>query len=44
MRKPKNLFEEQVDDKIEVTPKTTLHPEVAHSMEKLQALYNKDDN
>ena len=28
MMKPKNLFEEQVDNRIDVTAKTTLNPKI----------------
>ena len=38
------FFEEQVDDKIKVTPKTTLNPKVVHAMKNLQALYNNHAN
>lgn len=34
------LFEGEVEDKIKVTPKTILNPEVLQAMKNLQALYN----
>ena len=37
-----NLFEEQVDDKIKVTPKTTLSQKMVHAVKNLQAFYNED--
>ena len=37
-----NIFEGQIEDKIEVTPKTKLNPKVARVIKNLQALYNED--
>ena len=39
-----NFFEEQVDDKIKVTPKSTPNSNVLWAMQNLQPFYNEDDN
>ena len=39
----KNFLDNDVYDKVETTPKTTINAKV-HAMKKLQALYNNDAN
>ena len=39
-----NLFEEQIQDEIEVIPKTTFNPKLVKAVKNLQALYNEDTN
>ena len=39
-----NFLDEDVNDKIEVNPKTTINNKVVHAMKKLWALYNDDAN
>ena len=39
-----NLFEDQIDDEIHMTPKTTLNSKVVRAMKNLQASYNEDAN
>ena len=39
-----NVFEGQIDDKIEVTHKTTLNQKVVQALKNIQALYNEDVN
>ena len=39
-----SIFEDQIENEIEVTPKTTLNPNEIRAMKILQALYNEDAN
>ena len=38
------LFEEDLDDKVNVTPKTTINAKVVHTRKKFQASYNDNAN
>ena len=38
----KNLFDQEIDNELEVTPKTTLYPKVVRAMKHLQASDKKD--
>ena len=39
-----NVFEEQVEDEIKMTPKTTPNPKVVLAIKNLHVLYNEDAN
>ena len=40
----KNFFDEDIDDQVKATPKTTINAKVVQPMKKLQASYNNDAN
>ena len=42
--KNENIFDEYIDDKLEVTSITTTNAKVVQTMKKLQAVYNDDAN
>ena len=39
-----NLFDEDINEEVKATPKTTINTKVVHAMKKLQALCNHDAN
>ena len=39
-----NVFNKDIDNKVEVTPKTTINAKVTHAMKKLQALFDNGVN
>ena len=40
----KNIFDKDIDNKVEATPQTTINAKVVHAMKKLQTSYNDDAN
>ena len=40
----KNFFDEDIDNKVEATPQTTINAKVVPAIKKLQALYNHNAN
>ena len=39
-----NFFEQEVEDKLEVTPEATFYPKVIRAVKNMQAAYSKDKN